>query len=357
MNEFSFLWKNVLNQAKKNPSKNTSEITNETKPKKMNRISDLIANGRLDQALTLFREQYNLIEVKQLQSRLKTLNRENRMGILSSSEANLIRNKITADTLNLLSALAKEASTPEPPAPEAAEPKKATRSQEESAEVIPTVGKRGVGKRKEFTKEVSNVIEIVGAAPKFIPFEKMEEKVKILFISATPTNARQLNVARESRFKDLFKYFDDEDIFEWREEHGVNTDEFFNFLIKEKPHILHYGGHGEVEGIVLEKGKLEGDILKNLLKISKRTQCLVLNACYSVAIAKKVAECVPYVIGTQGEIDDETAIAFAKGFYMGIVAGDSIEDAFQFGLLKIQQKQLPDGDIPILVKGVQKKEM
>lgn len=320
----------------------------------MDKIRDLIANGRLDQALTLLGQTYNSTEITILQGQLKTLSRENRMGILSTSEANLQRNRITASTLDLLGDLSKadsvskEDSTP---------PEISTRSQQEPKEeaVVAREEVRG-GRKKTFTKEASNIIEIIGRARDFIPFNEIEEKVKLLFISATPTSAGQLNVAKESRFKDLFRYFDKADIFELKEEHGVNADEFFNFLIDEKPHILHYGGHGEVEGIVLEGGELAGDVLRDVLKRLKNTQCVVLNACYSVSIAKQLAEYVPYVIGTQGPINDKTAIAFAKGFYMGIVAGDSIEDAFEFGLIKIRQKKLQGRDIPILVKGVQKKE-
>jgi len=326
----------------------------------MERIRDLIANGRLDQALTLLREQFNSNEIIQLQRRLKTLNRDNRMGLLSSAEANLERNKITASTLNLLTELAEEATSPPPPvraAPEeVATPPTPTRSGPKKEAVKSAGEKRSVRTRAEYTKEASNIIEIEGTARPFVPFKESEEKVKILFISATPTHAGQLNIGKESRFKDLFRYFDDEDIFEWREEHGVNADEFFNFLIDANPHILHYGGHGEVEGIVLEEGNLEGDILRDLLQISEQTQCVVLNACYSVTIAKKVAESVPYVIGTQGPIDDRSAIAFARGFYMGIVRNYSIEAAFKLGLIKIRQEKLPDVDIPILVKGVPQKE-
>jgi len=346
--KYAFLWENDLKKSKEEQPKNNSQITKETNAKQMDRIRDLIAKGKLDQALTLLSEQYNSNEITLLQGRIKKLNRDNRMGILTNSEANLERNKITAATLDLLTELAKEK--------EEASSSTPTRDHQEPEKIKPkTEVNRGGGKRI-FPKETSNIIEIEGAAPNFIPFKEMEEKVKILFISATPTSAQQLNVARESRFKDLFRYFDKEDIFELKEEHGVNANQFFNFLIDEKPHILHYGGHGEVEGIVLEGGNLEADILKNLLKISNQTQCVVLNACYSVTIAKKVAESVPYVIGTQGTINDKTAIAFAMGFYIGIVAGYTIEAAFQFGLLKIQQEKLPNADIPILVKGVKKKE-
>lgn len=312
----------------------------------MRKIKELIAKGKLDQALLLLSEQYNSMEITQIQGRLNTLTQSKIMGELSYAEFSIERNKIRAATLGILGTLS-EADLKIP----------SSAIKEQVLETEPPMEVSTRGKRtRNFIKEVTNIIEIEGTAQDFIPFKDLQQKVKILFISATPNHTRKLNIGKESRFKDLFRYFDREDIFEWKEEHGVDADEFFNFLIDEKPHILHYGGHGEVEGIILEKENLEGHILRDLLKISKQTQCVVLNACYSVTIAKKVAECVPYVIGTQGPLNDKSAIAFAKGFYMGIVAGNSIEEAFELGLIKIRQKKLPDVDIPILVKGVRKKE-
>ncbi len=92
-----------------------------------------------------------------------------------------------------------------------------------------------------------------------------------------------------------------------------------------------------------------------VLELCENTQCVVLNACNSLAIAKAVAEHIPYVIGTQDTIDDRTAIAFAKGFYLGIVANKTIEQAFKSGLLAIEDEKLPDADVLVLVKGVQSK--
>jgi len=350
-----------MDKDEKETFENARQIKMEqTKLKSMEKIRSLIAKGRLDQALTLLSEQYNSDEISGLQERLSTLTRDKRMGILTHSEASIERNKITIATLGLLTELADEAAKSTLPAKDqqapAPPPTSVRGNQAPESEKTKADGDRGSGKMI-YPKETSNVIEVVGTAPKFIPFKEREEKVKILFISATPSHAGKLNTGRESRFKDLFKYFDDENIFEWKEQHGVDADEFSNFLIMEEPHILHYGGHGEVEGIVLEKGNLEGDILRDMLEVSNQTQCVVLNACYSVTIAKKVAECVPYVIGTQGAINDKSAIAFARGFYMGIVAGYSIEKAFKLGLIRIRQKKLPDADIPILVKGVQQKEV
>lgn len=81
----------------------------QTKLKSMEKVRALIANGKLDRALTLLGKHYNSTEITQLQERLSTLNRDKRMGVLTNSEATTERNKITASTLALLGELEKPA--------------------------------------------------------------------------------------------------------------------------------------------------------------------------------------------------------------------------------------------------------
>ena len=195
-------------------------------------------------------------------------------------------------------------------------------------------------------------ITMAANARTFLSFNKIEEKIKILFLTATPMDTGQLNTGKESRFKDLFRYFDKENRFLLKEEHGITTEQFQNFVIYENPHIVHYGGHGEKEGIILEDENLEADILSGILQLSEKVQCVVLNACNTLAIAEKLAQDIPYIVATQDVIDDRTSIAFAKGFYMGIVANKTIEQAFKSGILAVQREKLPDANILILVKGI-----
>ena len=69
-------------------------------------------------------------------------------------------------------------------------------------------------------------------------------------------------------------------------------------------------------------------------------------------IAKELAKHIPYVVGTQGAIDDEAAIAFSRDFYMGIIKGRSVEVAFKNGIIGIKREKRPGADIPVLVRGV-----
>lgn len=184
----------------------------------------------------------------------------------------------------------------------------------------------------------------------FLPFNKIKERIKILFLASGT-----LNTGVEGRFKDIIKLWDDSHRFEKvKDEHGLDKAMFKGFLITENPHILHYGGHGHKEGIVLEKGDLKAETLKNYLKLSENVQCVILNACNSFEIAKSIAEYVPYVIATQSKINDDTAIAFSRGFYLGIAANKTIEKAFELGLIEIEDEELSGKEVLILVKGTPK---
>jgi internalin A len=226
---------------------------------------------------------------------------------------------------------------------------------------VESIGRSGKGHSEDF--EIENykpMIEVKASAEArdFVPFKEIKEKIKILFLSATPSDTQKLNTGKESRFKDLFRYFDEEKRFEDpKDEHGVNRNQFKDFLVIRDPHILHYGGHGVTKGIVLEDGNLDGESLTNLLKLSDNTQCVILNACNSVSIAKKIAQHIPYVIATYDAIDDRAAVAFAMGFYRGIVGGRTIERSFELGLSEVEDKERElnisfNPKILVLVKGV-----
>ncbi|MFN8349050.1 MAG: COR domain-containing protein [Spirosomataceae bacterium] len=211
---------------------------------------------------------------------------------------------------------------------------------------------RGLGSK---TSGVKNFIDnskpyevpMAAGARTFLPFSEIKERIKILFLASGT-----LNTGLESRFKDIIKLWADEGRFEKvKDEHGLDKDKFKGFLLKENPHILHYGGHGHKEGIILENGELKAETLKSYLKLSKNVQCVILNACNSFEIAKAIVEYVPYVVATQAKINDTTAIAFSKGFYLAIAANKNIEEAFELGIIEIEDEGLHGKEVLILVKG------
>jgi hypothetical protein len=178
-----------------------------------------------------------------------------------------------------------------------------------------------------------------------------DQSINVLFTAATPTDAGQLNTGLESRLKDIIKEFDEERRIKFQEEHGLGVDRFRRFLFTKDPHVIHFAGHGEQEGLVLQDDNLDAKVLVDLVAGLDNTRLVVLNACYTLPLAKELAQYVPFVIGTQGPIPDSTATVFAHDFYVGLSAGKSVEQSFKFALNGIESKRLLGADIPILVIG------
>lgn len=120
------------------------------------------------------------------------------------------------------------------------------------------------------------------------------------------------------------------------------------------PEIIHFGGHGTERGLVLENASgaahlVNNEALRKLFKrVGKNTKCVLLNACDSRVLAESISEYVPYVIGMQGRILDQAAIAFAGGFYRALGDGESIESAFERG--SISAHCFDENEIPELFK-------
>jgi hypothetical protein len=91
------------------------------------------------------------------------------------------------------------------------------------------------------------------------------------------------------------------------------------------------------------------EALANLFQLFvEQVECVLLNACYSQIQASAIAQQIPYVIGMSQEIGDEAAIQFAVGFYDGLGAGRSIEDAYHFGCSAIELDSIPEHLTPVL---------
>ena len=118
---------------------------------------------------------------------------------------------------------------------------------------------------------------------------------------------------------------------------------------------MHFSGHGTPDGAIC----LEDEIgrahpvgpsaLKDLFElVAEHVQCVVLNACYSVAQADAIGEHIDYVIGMNRAIGDEAAIAFAVGFYQAVGVGHPIESAYRFGCAQIRLRNIPEHLTPVL---------
>lgn len=161
----------------------------------------------------------------------------------------------------------------------------------------------------------------------------------ILFMGATPNDAIPLALTREIRnIRGQLRENDKEKAFLFEDEPAVRTSDIQQVLIRYKPTIIHFSGHGEGEdGLVFEDALGNAKLVRTealdsvFQTFKKSVECVVLNACYSIVQAEVISKHIPYVIGMLNKVPDDTALSFSFGFYLGLGAGEGYETAFDMG--------------------------
>jgi CHAT domain len=187
-------------------------------------------------------------------------------------------------------------------------------------------------------------------------------KLEVLFFSADPKSApphgrsprllldedmrRIQEKVRAARHRDAIR-------FEWRP--AARPDDLIQALNEVKPQVVHFSGHGGSEGLVLvgEDGlpqRVGAAALTHLFRVFRGDiRLVVLNACFSVAQARAIADCVGCAIGTRGEISDGAAITFGASLYRAIAFGHSVQAAFDQARASLALEHIAEADCPELL--------
>jgi rubrerythrin len=181
------------------------------------------------------------------------------------------------------------------------------------------------------------------------------EKIRILLLAANPWDTRRISLDEEYRkIEKMLQASGKEDQFELVYAPAANSDDLQQKILKIKPHIVHFSGHGEHEGLCFqaENGDtqfIDTAALTELFALfAKDIRCVLLNACYSEAQAEAISLHIPYVIGMNRAINDKAAVVFASSFYRALFNGESVQFAFDLGRNTLKLEKFPDADIPQL---------
>ncbi|MEL6252576.1 MAG: CHAT domain-containing protein [Bacteroidota bacterium] len=219
--------------------------------------------------------------------------------------------------------------------------------------------------------------------------KKEEEEIavrKILFLASNPTDTGKLRLGAELRdIEEGLKLAEHRDSFELESRFAVRAKDLSRAMLEEEPQIIHFSGHGVLlneaaetaagtrsltweededddalkgysGGIALEDNEGKAKIvaataLGGLFELfGENIACVFLNACYSDAQADEIIKHVPYVIGMNTAVPDDTAITFATGFYDALGAGRDIEFAFKLAKNRIALEGMRGADIPVIRK-------
>ncbi len=305
-------------------------------------IRGLVSKAKLDKALDMFSNWAELKGDRDTQNALSlkvgeynALKKDINLGFLSSSEENMRRNRLAGAILSMLDDAEEAKAAPAKPEPQVA------------AAVVGTGTSTGT----------------------------------ILFLAANPTDTAKLQLDRE--FIQVLKNLEDKKVaYDLRSEFAVTPSLLQSALLKYRPRIVHFSGHGDggngdvpksgdtraagklppnQAGIVLQTpdGKsqlVSGAALANLFKVCLRIfklEVVLLNACSSEEQALAIFNIgVPYVIGMNTAVKDSAAIQFSAKFYEGLASEGDVEIAFELAKagVMLENSFASDADIPILYK-------
>lgn len=176
----------------------------------------------------------------------------------------------------------------------------------------------------------------------------MVEKHRILFLSANPWATSRIQVDEEAR--EIFEGIQEgpyRDNFEFQKFTAIRPGDLQRLLLMYRPHIVHFSGHGhKAHKIVLGgPGRARTVDRHGLAEVfalyNRHVRLVVLNACFTNALARSVTETIDYAVGTGKGIGDKAGVAFAGAFYRALGFGRSIKEAFASAKAELGLTRMP----------------
>ncbi|MFO0604600.1 MAG: CHAT domain-containing protein [Polyangiales bacterium] len=190
------------------------------------------------------------------------------------------------------------------------------------------------------------------------PLRPPGAKLRVLFVGATPTDTARLAVGEEYRHVDAsVRASDNAARFEFHFAHEVRADELGPALLRHRPHVVHFSGHGSAAGELLlpdatgQAAPARPEQLAKLFAVvgpELSIRCVVLNACYSEALARALAAHVDCVIGVPTALKDRVAVAFAGALYQAIGFGRDLDAAYRYACAQVELTVPTRGALPTL---------
>ncbi len=176
---------------------------------------------------------------------------------------------------------------------------------------------------------------------------QMEEKITILFIGANYNHQKVVRTEKEFRaIKETISRLPYRNLIQLIDSFATKRHEIRTKIIENKPQIIHFSGHGSFDtgplfdddGDEINFHDLQLDLIDKLEDYKKFIKLIVFNVCESSIIAEKTSKIIDYTIGTDDTTDDDSAIAFTKGFYENWGNRDEINNSLKVGNEKYASK-------------------
>jgi hypothetical protein len=170
------------------------------------------------------------------------------------------------------------------------------------------------------------------------PPTKPAPRITILFLAANPLETDRLRLDQEARTVDeALRLAKQRDRFQLAQQWAVRTTDLLDALLRYRPQIVHFAGHGSPDGRLLfendagEAVAVAAAALGRLFAGVRGIRCVLLNACWSQRHAKVLTKHVDCVVGMPHAVSDTAAIHFVAGFYRTLGEGGSVQQAYDLG--------------------------
>ena len=181
-------------------------------------------------------------------------------------------------------------------------------------------------------------------------------KITILFLASDPVNVgyRPRLGAELRDIANEIELTSNRDLFQLESESAVRTRDLQRAIMKHYPDIVHFSGHGGIEGIFLEddlgnKRAVSKEALAQLFDIFKDSiRVVFLNACYTQYQIEAFKETIDFTIGMKEPVSDEAAMKFAGAFYRALAYNHPVDRAFKLAVNQLTIDDLPNKDTAVL---------
>lgn len=131
---------------------------------------------------------------------------------------------------------------------------------------------------------------------------------------------------------------------------AVGAEDVRHALLRHDPQIVHFAGHGKVNGLILDDGTwMSAEELADVLSTFRGVRVVVLNACDTLDMAKLLTQVVDYTVGMELPINDAAAIRFSAEFYAALAFGRTVRFAFELARKAIDGRHGQPQAIPHLL--------
>ena len=136
--------------------------------------------------------------------------------------------------------------------------------------------------------------------------------------------------------------------------YAMSADALPRALLWHQPHVVHLSGHGRPNALLFAHRHLDWQSISAAALVhvfgvlGEHSRLVVLHSCYSDTHARALVEHVDFAIGMRQGMRDDAFVAFARGLYMALGHGCSIQKSFDVGVTALILRGMEEFDSPVL---------